>query len=527
MKGFLLTALLLAAAGAGHAFAQDAADSIAVIETGHGNIAIEFFAEDAPKHVENFLGLASAGSYDGTLFHRIIPGFMIQGGDPNTIDGDPATWGQGGPDERVEAEFNTIKHNRGIVSMARSADPNSAGSQFFIVHQNSNFLDGQYTVFGRIVTDESYATLDSIAATETGAQDKPLEPESVRITSVSVVDRASISDILDQGMPERMSDMPTPPTTPPTSTEPPTEIDEATGNQKYVSEELGVSMSFPAGWLLQSPPKTVEGTPDIVAVRPATGGLNAQIALTVLDTDGQSFTEIIAAKDADFQRIVDEGLMTVTSNEQKVINGLDAYEVVASGHFVTNGQQIDIQLKEIVFYGPEKYHTLVYVNSPAGYDEQLAEFDTSVDTFRILGEGETMEGGPSDSETGTSEGGGCLIATATFGSEMAPQVQQLRELRDNTIMQTASGAAFMAGFNEVYYSFSPTVADLERQSPAFKELVRLSITPMLSTLPIMEHAETEAEVLGYGIGVIMLNAGMYLGAPAVAIVAARRIQTRP
>ena len=92
---------------------------------------------------------------------------MIQGGDPNTIDGDPNTWGTGGPEERLDAEFNTIKHNRGIVSMARSADPNSGGSQFFIVHQDSNFLDEQYTVFGRIVTEESFETLDKIASVET------------------------------------------------------------------------------------------------------------------------------------------------------------------------------------------------------------------------------------------------------------------------------------------------------------------------------------------------------------------------
>ena len=93
---------------------------------------------------------------------------MIQGGDPNTIDGDPNTWGQGGPDDRLDAEFNSIKHNRGIVSMARSADPNSAGSQFFIVHKDSNFLDGEYTAFGRIATEESFRTLDKIAAVQTG-----------------------------------------------------------------------------------------------------------------------------------------------------------------------------------------------------------------------------------------------------------------------------------------------------------------------------------------------------------------------
>ena len=143
-------------------------EKLIILETNLGNIVIEFFHEDAPNHVDNFIGLTESGYYDGTIFHRIIPDFMIQGGDPNTISGDPNTWGQGGPAERVDAEFNTIKHNRGIVSMARSADPNSGGSQFFIVHQNSNnyeiSLDGKYSVFGRIVTEESFKTLDKIAA---------------------------------------------------------------------------------------------------------------------------------------------------------------------------------------------------------------------------------------------------------------------------------------------------------------------------------------------------------------------------
>ncbi|MCV0401063.1 MAG: Ig domain-containing protein [Nitrosopumilus sp.] len=117
----------------------------------------------------------------------------------------------------------------------------------------------------------------------------------------------------------------------------------------------------------------------------------------------------------------------------------------------------------------------------------------------------------------TSEGGGCLIATATYGSEMAPQVQLLREIRDNQLMNTDSGASFMSGFNQFYYSFSPYVADMERESPAFKELVKIGITPLLSTLSVMEYAETETEVFGYGIGVILMNLGMYVAAPAIII----------
>ena len=121
-----------------------------------------------------------------------------------------------------------------------------------------------------------------------------------------------------------------------------------------------------------------------------------------------------------------------------------------------------------------------------------------------------------------SEGGGCLIATATYGSEMATEVQQLRELRDNQLMNTEYGSAFIGTFNHIYYSFSPVIADYERENPLFKETVKLAITPMISSLSLMENANSESEVLGLGLSVIMLNIGMYLGVPAVVIVGIRK-----
>ena len=119
-------------------------------------------------------------------------------------------------------------------------------------------------------------------------------------------------------------------------------------------------------------------------------------------------------------------------------------------------------------------------------------------------------------------GGGCLIATATYGSELAPQVQLLREIRDNQLLNTESGSAFMKTFNDMYYTFSPTIADWERESPVFKEVVKLAITPMISTLSLMENAETEFEVLSIGISLIALNLGMYIGIPAVVIIGIRK-----
>ncbi len=116
-----------------------------------------------------------------------------------------------------------------------------------------------------------------------------------------------------------------------------------------------------------------------------------------------------------------------------------------------------------------------------------------------------------------NEGGGCLIATAAYGSEMAPQVQFLREIRDNQLMSTDSGVSFMTGFNQLYYSFSPYIADMQRENPVFKEAVKLGITPLLSSLSIMSHAESESQVIGYGIGIILMNMGMYFVAPVMLI----------
>ena len=124
----------------------------------------------------------------------------------------------------------------------------------------------------------------------------------------------------------------------------------------------------------------------------------------------------------------------------------------------------------------------------------------------------------------SEEGGGCLIATATYGSEMVLEVQQLRELRDNQLLQTESGTVFMGMFNDVYYSFSPAIADYERENPVFKEAVKLAITPMISSLSLMENATSESEVLSIGISVIMLNLGMYLAVPAIVVIGIRKIK---
>ena len=153
----------------------------AVVETNHGTLRFRLDPDAAPETVRNFEKLAGSGFYDGTLFHRVIPGFMIQGGDPNTKGGDKSTWGTGGPGYTIKAEFNARPHKRGAVSMARSSDPDSAGSQFFIVTTDSLFLDRQYTAFGEVV--EGMDVADKIVALERDKNDCPRsEARMVRVT---------------------------------------------------------------------------------------------------------------------------------------------------------------------------------------------------------------------------------------------------------------------------------------------------------------------------------------------------------
>ena len=385
MRYLLLSIIAISIIGAmmiPNAFSENE-EKLVVLDTRSGIIIIELFPEDAPNTVDNFLKLIDSGYYDRTLFHRVINGFMIQGGDPNTkiteadladyehdsgfvFKVDPTNWGTGGPGYSIQAEFNTLEHDRGIVSMARSAHPDSAGSQFFIVHQDSNFLDGEYTVFGRIITPTSFETLDIIASLETGNRDVPIDLAKTEILNTVSVAKSGAIPLLQN--------------------------------------DYGIEPHF----------------------------------------------------------------MQYHFTNQIVVG------------------------------------TQVLDNTP---DRMVTQefFDESQ---------------PSQE----AQGGGCLIATAAFGSEMAPQVQFLRELRDNTVLQTESGISFMTGFNQFYYSFSPAIADYERENPAFKEVVKLTLTPLLTSLTLLQYADidSESEMLGYGIGVILLNIGMYFVAPAVLIMKVRK-----
>ena len=161
---------------------SDYQDKVAELHTTAGEIDIRFFPDVAPNHVRNFIDLAEKGFYNGTKFHRVIPGFMIQGGDPNTVSGPPSTWGTGGSPNRVKAEFSSIHHKRGIVSMARTSDPDSASSQFFIMVADYPSLNGQYSVFGQVTKGMDVA--DKIVSAQTGPNDRPLQPTTIKSITI-------------------------------------------------------------------------------------------------------------------------------------------------------------------------------------------------------------------------------------------------------------------------------------------------------------------------------------------------------
>ena len=189
---------------------------------------------------------------------------------------------------------------------------------------------------------------------------------------------------------------------------------------------------------------------------------------------------------------------------------------------IDTGKSAYIVDNKIDFTNNLVYGTWTLEVCASEYDMCVQELFT-IDEPVVLSNDEETQTQVVSNET-NEEDGGCLIATATYGSEMSQQVQQLRELRDNQLLQTESGKQFMGMFNQIYYSFSPTIANYERENPYFKETVKLGLTPMLSTLSLMENANSESEILSIGISVIVLNLAMYLGIPVVVVVGIRKIK---
>jgi len=271
------------------------------------------------------------------------------------------------------------------------------------------------------------------------------------------------------------------------------------------------------------PPVFVESDSDIIG-----NGGTVVLSGMIKDYDsGRDITFIMISPD---NNIVTIGQITPNSDgsfEKILVAGGPLWKLagdyVVEFHYGANESEIIINYVggEAVISEPPPVDDEPPVDEPPVDEEPPVDKEPPppppVDEEPTCGAGTELVNGICQVVVDKEPGGGCLIATAAYGTELAPQVQFLREIRDNTVMSTASGSAFMTGFNQLYYSFSPTIADMERENPMFQEVVRAFITPMVSTLSIMTLAEdgSEVEVLGLGISVIALNLGMYIAAPAL------------
>ena len=503
-------------------------DKIVIMYTNSGPLIIELFPDDAPNTVENFLNLTESGFYDDLIFHRIIKDFMIQGGDPLTkhdeVFENISLWGTGDAGYEIPAEFNSIKHNRGIVSMARGADIDSASSQFFIVHKDSNHLDGKYTVFGKLLTEESYDTLDKIANLSTTSRDLPNDLFASQIIKAAVITRADIENPPSIEELDRLD----------VTDSSPTMI-----SDRYVNTEYDFSIIPPKGWTVLYPePGSKPNDPIITFL-----GQKEQLAQGIDEFAPYIYINVNVLGDKTFQENLDsrvtqyhkmEQIKALQIESEKTYNLITEAGGSYGAYFLLAKQvgtglpvpfaQIILSHSNFIYGITYSHHEELFQNNMADFDSMIKSFDIASETTKPDIGGLLEEVGIKTTEPETT-GGGCLIATAAYGSELAPQVQQLRELRDNTVLQTESGTSFMAGFNQFYYSFSPIIADYERENPAFKEVVKLTLTPLLTSLSLLQYVDidSESEMLGYGIGIILLNIGMYFVAPAVLIMKIRSL----
>jgi len=504
-----------------------------------GTIMIDLFPEDAPNTVHNFLQLVESGYYDGIVFHRIIPGFMIQAGDPITkaenIDPENPdayrnNWGTGGPGYWIKAEFNSLQHDRGIVSMARQNNPDTAGSQFFIVHKDSNFLDGQYTAFGKLVPlGSSFKMLDMIAGLETNSRDQPVDVSKTTILEAKVIEYSS------PGLSE-----------PDRDTSIISQVKVAGGfTDHYYSPLHEVAFDVPYRWQVDEGP----GPGLQIVMEPTEMEHNVQIQIEATGFTPQVLVLSEKRDPSQESAGVPTSFFSISSGDDPKIlsnyifvNDFDekAHLMVTTQNIQTDTDPIKFRILQLHFVNVENAYSIVYVNIEDWFRYEVGAFHQVVENFEVMFDGKMqsilfqedpvykqiisdVKQKPEPEPLPPARIGGCLIATASYGSELAPQVQHLRELRDNVVLQTESGSAFMSGFNQFYYSFSPIVADYERENPAFKEAVKLTITPLLASLTLLQYADinSESEMFGYGIGVILLNIGMYFIAPAVLIMKIR------
>ena len=493
---------------------------------------IELFPEDAPNTVYRFLELVESGYYDGMIFHRIIPGFMIQGGDPNTKDPeiDRSLWGTGGPGYVIEQEFNTLQHDRGIVSMARSDHPDSAGSQFFIVHQDANFLDEEYTAFGRIIPGFGQIELnglDRVANLTTDGNDAPVDVSKATILKATILDTFFVENIAEPDRNYSIIKTITPETNKP--------------YEVYYNSVHEVEFKLPYRW------EPIEDkSSDYLNVKLEGNKLEHNLQAQI---EQSGFAPKVVVTSAALLGNESGGVSTaffsIRGGEEPEIFSNYIFEnddmrrahiILTTQELQTSTETIRFKILQLHFINSESSYSIVYVNVEEWFRYEINAFVETVRYFEVMIDGEMQpidfatnpifqrvitdaKAMPEPPSLPPVRVGGCLIATASYGSELAPQVQLLREIRDNTILQTQSGTSFMTAFNQLYYSFSPTIADYERENVVFKETVKLALTPLLTSLTLLQYADIDSEydMLGYGIGIILLNIGMYFVAPAVLI----------
>jgi len=497
-----------------------------------GTLLIELYPEDAPNTVHNFLQLAESGYYDGIVFHRIIPGFMIQAGDPNTKDPelDRSSWGSGGPGYTIKEEFNMIKHEPGIVSMARKSHPDSAGSQFFIMHGIAHELDGKYTAFGKLVPGlgKSFDTLHHVAKLQTDDRDVPLDITEATILETDVLDSYTPLDLFSE--PNRNDSIIT------------ERILPSSNVKTYQNSVHDFSFQLPYRWQL------TETSQDGLSLLIQPGALEHNVAQQIEKSNFIPKVIVSVEPRSDWEKEDDKlntGFFSIQGGDDpKMISnyifentdGMKAHLMVTTHNIQQDNETHQVKIIQIHFNNLEKNYSIIYLNVTEWFRYEINAFLAVVEDFEIVVDGvqqplnfaespvlkqiiRDSRAEPTPESLPPARIGGCLIATASYGSELAPQVQLLREIRDNTVLQTQSGASFMNGFNHLYYSFSPTIADYERESPVFKEAVKLTLTPLLASLTLLQYTDidSEHEMLGYGIGLILLNIGMYFVAPAILI----------
>jgi peptidyl-prolyl cis-trans isomerase B (cyclophilin B) len=409
--------------------------------------------------------------------------------------------------------------------MARSDHPDSAGSQFFIMHVDDNRLDAKYTAFGRLIPGLPQA-LDQIANLPTNGMNQPLDASRATIIKTSIIDDFSITNF--QG-PERNISM--------------VKKFKIAGGfvDRYFNTLHDVTFDTPYRWIVAEG----EGDNLNLLVKPTALEHNVQ---QMIDETGFTPQILIGSEPRNLSAEsagVSPAFFSIKGGDDPTIlrnyifendAGRKAHLVISTQNIETPTETVQFKIAQIHFSNSDTTYSIVHINLTEWFRYEINSFSFTVQNFEIMIDGvmQPIDFGehpvfkqvindsrlkPQPESLPPARVGGCLIATAAFGSEMAPQVQFLREIRDNTVLQTESGSAFMTGFNQFYYSFSPIIADYERENPAFKEAVKIALTPLLTSLTLLQYVDidSESEMLGYGISVILLNIGMYFIAPAVLI----------